>query len=146
MDQDQNLLELEMDDSSSNSLKEATKWGKLFAMLCIIGFSLVFLVMLVAWNQLASAFAAIEDVGGSERANSQMLMIVFVVAFIIVGTILIVLMTFLIRGANNIHRGLRDRDQITFNNGLSNLKNFFSMYGVLSIMGTIFGILGLLRS
>jgi hypothetical protein len=65
---------------------------------------------------------------------------------IIVIAIVAVLMSFLIKGANRIRAGIQNRDQVLFNNGLGNLKNFFVMYGVLAVLGMVFTLLGLVAS
>ena len=63
---------------------------------------------------------------------------------IIICAVVVVLMMFLIKGANGIRNGLLNKDQITFNIGLANLKNYFVMYGILGIIGLFFALIGLL--
>ena len=67
---------------------------------------------------------------------------VIIIALAICG----ILYGFLIRGANRIRKGIENGDQILFNSGLANIKNYFAMYGVLAILGILFAIIGLLNS
>jgi len=53
------------------------------------------------------------------------------------------LLFFLLRGATRIKTGLRDNDQALFNSGLANLRNYFIMFGILSILRVLFSLMAL---
>ena len=50
---------------------------------------------------------------------------------------------FLIRGAGRIKTALRTKEQLLFNDGLSDLKIFFVIYGVLGILGLLGNLISL---
>jgi hypothetical protein len=62
-------------------------------------------------------------------------MIFFIIFLVIVGVIVGTLAWFLINGANKIRKGIQLKDQQLLNDGLANIRNYFTMYGVLSLLG-----------
>lgn len=144
MEDNQSLLELQVDPETGNSLNELSRWAKFFAILVLVACGLFFLTGLFVWKQLSELVFAQRDEplpGGS----STVFLIIFIVVFLVVGAIITVLMVFLIKGANGIRNGIRNNDQLSFNIGLANIKNYFAMLGVLSIVGLLFSLLGLIN-
>jgi hypothetical protein len=68
--------------------------------------------------------------------------IILVVIIIVIG-IVGLLMYFLLRAATHIRGGIETKDQQQFNAGLGYLKSYFTMYGIIAIIGLIVKILGL---
>jgi len=125
----------------SASLAEVSRWGKFLALLVIVAIGLFFLMVILLWGRLAGQFLTLEEIQGS---GADLLMAGLIVVFAIVGAIVGILMSFLIKAANRIRSGILNQDQLLFNSGLANLKNYFAMYGVLGILGLLFTFLGLL--
>jgi hypothetical protein len=48
------------------------------------------------------------------------------------------LMYFLFRGSILIKRGIETKSQEIFNNGLASLKAYFTMHGIIAIIGLVF--------
>ena len=142
MEDNQSLLDLQIDQEASHNITESTKWGKFMAVLVITAFGLLFLLFIVLFGRLSELFFQTDI----EGASSTSVMIFVIVLFGVVGVIMIILMSFLIRGANRIRKGIQNRDQYLFNSGLSNLKNYFVMYGVLAILGLVFTAINLLKN
>ena len=141
MEENQSFLELKVDEQLSANLTEVSRWGKFLAILVIVAIGLLFLMVILLWGRLAGQFLTLEEIQGT---GADLLMVGLIVVFAIVGAIVGILMSFLIKGANRIRNGIRNNDQMLFNSGLANLKNYFAMYGVLGILGLLFTFLGLL--
>lgn len=142
MEENQSFLELQVDQQASANLNEVSRWGKFFGLLVVIGMALFFLLFIFFWTRFLGAFATLDQ---SDSQNIEMVRIVMIVAFVIVGVIFGIMMSFLIKGANRIRAGIRNKDQLLFNSGLASFKNYFAMYGVIAIIGIFFALIGLLN-
>jgi hypothetical protein len=138
MEENRSLLDMGVDASAQNNLIETSRWSKLMAILILVAMGLSVLMLVFAWNSMAEIMMWGPDAQGAGAIVAVMLIIVI--------AIVAVLMSFLIKGANRIRAGIQNRDQVLFNNGLGNLKNFFVMYGVLAVLGMVFTLLGLVAS
>lgn len=138
MEENRSLLDMGVDASAQNNLMETSRWSKLMAILILVAMGLSVLMLVFAWNSMAEIMMWGPD---AQSAGA-----IVAVILIIVIAIMAVLMSFLIKGANRIRAGIQNRDQVLFNNGLGNLKNFFVMYGVLAVLGMVFTLLGLVAS
>ncbi|HKO79229.1 MAG TPA: hypothetical protein VJU78_02500 [Chitinophagaceae bacterium] len=132
MDENQSLFELEVDHITSEELLDASRWQKMFGFTLLTIIGLVLLVFLVAWNKIA---AAVNEAITGESGQAAMIVIVGVI--VLVGAFLGMMAWFLIRGAGRIKMALRSKDQLLFNSGLNDLKTFFIIYGVISILGLL---------
>ena len=141
MEENPSFLELKVDQQMSATLAEVSRWGKFLAVLVIVAIGLFFLMVILLWGRLAGQFLTLEEIQGS---GADLLMAGLIVVFAIVGAIVGILMSFLIKAANRVRSGILNQDQLLFNSGLANLKNYFAMYGVLGILGLLFTFLGLL--
>lgn len=141
MEHNQSLFEQQVEENVSANLVQVSRWSKLLAIIIIAGMGLLLLLILALWSTFSQFFDAMSSVPGS---NGNIIMITILVMLIIIFAIVGVLMMFLIRGATNIRNGLANKEQVTFNKGLNNLKNYFLMYGILGIIGVLFMLLGLL--
>lgn len=141
MEENQSFLELQVDKGTSENLSEAARWGKLLAIMVLGATGLLLLIVILMGRQFAELFLTSDEMKGS---GGDLFMVGLIAAFVFVGAIVGVLMSFLIKGANRIRNGIRNKDQLLFNSGLANLKNYFAMYGVLGIFGLLMAMLGLL--
>lgn len=142
MEENQSLLDLEVDSEVSTNLMEVSKWGKFLGIVVLVGMGLFVLLFLFLWGTFATLFSSLG--GESAEGAGTVVMVIFTIVMLIVCAIVVILMMFLIKGATRVRNGLLNKDQVMFNNGLSNLKNYFVMYGVLGIIGLFFGLIGLL--
>ena len=143
MEENQSLLDLQVDKEAASNLLEVSRWAKFLGVLVVTGFALVFVMFIVLWSRIETLFLLNEKITASE---SSLMRITAIITYTIAASIFIILVSFLIRGANRIRKGIQNRDQLLFNNGLASFKNFFIMYGVLAIIGLFFVLLSLLVS
>lgn len=132
MDDNQSLFELEVDHITSEELLDTSRWQKMFGVVVLTIIGLVLLVFLIAWNKIGALID--ESLAGD---GSQAAMAVIVVVLLLLAVVLGIMSWLLIRGAGRIRSALRIKDQLLFNNGLSDLKTFFIIYGVISITGLL---------
>lgn len=138
MDENQSLFELEVDHITSEELHDTSRWQKMFGVILITIIGLVLLALLIAWNKVT---AMINETATDESGQAAMLVIV---GIILLGAAILGTMSwFLIRGAGRVKTALRTKEQLLFNNGLSDLKTFFIIYGVLSILGLLGNLISL---
>jgi hypothetical protein len=132
MDENQSILDLQVDQSSSRSLSDVARWARFLAIVGFVGVGLLILCLLLLRGAISNALSELAPTIGI--ADSYGLVVaVLVLAASIVG----LLMYFLFRGATLIRKGIETRNQETFNNGLSALRTYFSIYGVFAILGLI---------
>ena len=141
MEENQSFLELQVDKGASEGLSEAARWGRLLAVMVLVALGLLLLLIIFMGKQFGELVLTTEEMQGN---GGDLVMVGLIVALVFVGVIAGILMSFLIKGANRIRNGIRDKDQLLFNSGLANLKNYFAMYGILGILGLLMALLGLL--
>ena len=140
MEENQSFLELQVDQEAATNLTEISRWGKLLGLLTVIGLGLLFAFFIILSGKLAGYMLVKED---AKTTDVALVRIGMFIAFGIFGAILGILMSFLIKGANRIRLGLRNKDQLLFNSGLASLKNYFTMYGILMLIALFFSLIGL---
>jgi hypothetical protein len=141
MEENQSFLELQVDKGASENLLEAARWGRLLAIMVLVALGLFLLLIILMGRQFGELVLTTDEMKGN---SGDLFLVGLIVAFVFVGAIAGVLMSFLVKGANRIRNGLRNKDQLLFNSGLANLKNYFAMYGVIGILGLIIAMLGLI--
>jgi hypothetical protein len=141
MEENQSLLDLQVDKDASNNLLEVSRWAKFLGILVVIGVSLIFVMVLLIWNRLSALFITADSTNSDQERLGFIMVIIF---FLIFGALVGLLMSFLIKGANRIRSGILNRDQLLFNSGLASIKNFFTMYGILALIGLFFSLIALL--
>jgi hypothetical protein len=141
MQENQSLLDLQVDAETSANLTEVSRWAKFMGVLVLVAIALVFLMFAFLWNRLEPMIFSAEQIESEIAGQAK---IIFMIVLLIAACIIGLLMFFLIKGATRIRASLRNRDQFLFNSGFGNLRNYFIMYGVLSIIGLLFDIVGLL--
>src|SRR5687768_12426955 len=129
MDDNQSLFELEVDHITSEELLDTSRWQRMFGIILLTIIGLVLLAFLIGWNKISVLIG--ETIAGE---NSQAAMAVIVVILLLIAIVLGIMSWFLIRGAGRIKTALRMKDQMLFNNGLSDLKTFFIINGIISII------------
>lgn len=142
MEDNQSLLELKVDTEAASNLTEACRWGKLLAILALIAFGLISIIVLAFQGLLIEQFFAIDSIQGD---NNSFIAAGLIAAFVIIGVIVGVLLSFLLKATNRIRTGIQNKDQLLFNQGLASLKNYFMLYGILSVIGLVFTLFSFLR-
>lgn len=138
MDENQSLFELEVDYVTSEELLDTSRWQKMFGVILLTIIGLVVLAFLVGWNKIR---VLIDEAITDDSGRAAMLV---VAGIILLGAgILGTMSWFLIRGAGRIKTALRTKEQLLFNDGLSDLKIFFVIYGVLGILGLLGNLISL---
>lgn len=138
MEENQSRSDLQMDPGAAAQLNVMAQWARFLGIAAVAGTVLFLLAILFLWTRLSGQLLP-EAAGDDDQTN--FIMKVFVVAvFVIAGVIITVLMSFLIKGATRVRNGIRNNDQQLFNSGLANIRNYFAMYAVLSIIGLVFSL------
>ena len=138
MEEDQSILELQVDETASKNLSDATRWAKFLSITAFVCMGLVVIFFIALRSQIASAFSEVIP-GFSDIDSLGMLIGIIVIA----AGIVCLLMYFLFRGATLIKKGIETKSQDVFNNGLASLKAYFTMYGILAIIGLISNLVSL---
>lgn len=142
MEENQSILGMEVEPQGRANLTEVARWGKFLAIVGYVFMGLFIVMLAFAWNSFMSAFT-----GGYpdpyERSIVSTSSGFFLVVIILFVGIFFTLLFFLLKGANRIKAGLRDNDQAVFNSGLANLRNYFIMFGILSILRVLFSLMSL---
>ncbi len=142
MEENQSILGMEVEPQGRANLTEVARWGKFLAIVGYVFMGLFILMLAFAWSSFMSAFTGSypDPYERSIVSTSSGFFLVVIVLFI---GIFFTLLFFLLKGANRIKAGLRDNDQAVFNSGLANLRNYFIMFGVLSILRILFALMSL---
>lgn len=139
MEENQSVFDLQVDQAGARNLSGASAWAKFLAVVVFIILGLTILALVLAKQQIADSLAQIIPGMGASQSYTAL-----VAAIAITAIICIVLMVLLFSSAVRIRRGIQTRNQLTFNSGLSSLKSYFAMYGVLSILFVVLKIISLL--
>ena len=131
------LFELQVDNTSANYFREATRRAKFLAIVFLIGIGCMLLVLL----GLADTFEEIygEMFTGIQGAPGLIIgVIIFFLLLFIFPTIL------LLRFATFTKSGVDRQDQAVMNKGLASLKNYLLVMGILTIIGVLFSFFSIL--
>ncbi len=129
MDENHSLFELEIDPIAAEELLDTTRWQKMlgFVLIAIIG--LIVTAFILARNSVP---ALIGDVIAGD--DGQVAIAVVVVLILLLVGVAGTMSWLLIRGARRVKAAIRLKDQLLFNSGLSDLKIFFIIFGVINIL------------
>lgn len=139
MEDNQSFLDLQVDEQASVQLTETSRWAKFLGIAILILLAIFLAVFAMMWSKLDSLFLLYEEI---DQGSVKIIKMLVAICLVIVAILTIVLMTFLIKGANGIRNGIRQKDQILFNNGLANFRNYLAMAGVLGILSLLFSLIG----
>ena len=132
MEESQFILGLQVDQTASKSLSDAARWAKFLSVTGFVFMGIMLILCLAMQSQIAAALSRV--IPGCTNVESFGVLITAV----IVGVgIVYVLMYFLFRGSALIKKGIEAKNQEMFNRGLASLKAYFTMYGILAIVGLI---------
>ena len=132
MEQDPSLFDLEIDHPTGEEMLDTSRWQRMLGVLLVICIGLVLLMLLLGWNQIV---LLVDDAFGGEGSQGAVAFVV--VLLLLVAVIIGVMAGLLIRGASRIRTAIRTKEQDVFSNGLADLKSFFIIYGVISILSLL---------
>lgn len=132
MEENQSILELQVDQTASKNLSDVTRWAKFLSITGLVCMGVMVIFFIVMRSQIAGALSQLIP-GFSEIDSFGML-----ISIVVIGAGLVcVLMYFLFRGSVLIRKGIESKNQEIFNNGLASLRAYFTMYGVLAVVGLV---------
>jgi Family of unknown function (DUF5362) len=147
MDNNQNLLsnDLIIDSIGGMHLKETAMWAKIISIAGFIMSSLIFMMAIFAGSILAKM--------GTGRygsvANTTGVAVTVGVFYGLVAVVFFICSLFQFRFASKLKTALNNNDQATLNYSLQNLKAYYRITGVLTIIGSailILGVFGMLAA
>ena len=132
MEENQSILELQVDQTASKNLSDATRWAKFLSITGFACMGLMVIFFIAMQSQITSALSQVIP-GFSNIDSFGILMAVIIIVAGIVG----LSMYFLFRGSILVKKGIETKSQEIFNNGLASLKTYFIIYGIIAIIGLI---------
>lgn len=138
MEENQSILELQVDQTASKNLSDATRWAKFLSITGFVCMGLMVIFFIAMQSQITSALSQVIP-GFSDIDSFGFL----VTVIIIVAGIVCLLMYFLFRGSMLIKKGIETKSQEIFNNGLAALKAYFIMSGIIAIIGLVSNLVSL---
>jgi Na+-driven multidrug efflux pump len=138
MEENQSILELQVDQTASKNLSDAARWAKFLSVTGFVCMGLLLVFFLAMQSQIARTLSQV--IPGFSNLDSFGLLITVII--IVVGVVCL-LMYFLFRGSTLVRKGIETKSQETFNGGLAALKAYFTMYGILAIIGLISNIVSI---
>jgi Na+-driven multidrug efflux pump len=132
MDENQSILELQVDQTASKNLKDAARWAKFLSVTGFVCMGLMLIFFVTMQSQIAGALSQV--IPAFSNLDSLGVLITIVIIAI---AIVCLLLYFLFRGSALVRKAIETKSQETFNSGLASFKAFFTMYGILAIVGLI---------
>jgi len=145
MDSNQNLLsnELIIDAAGASHLKEAGMWARIVG-ICGIIFS-VFILIVALFTK--SIFERAGNIYGGETSGfTSQIAIVVTVIYVIIAVVVFFASLYQYRFGANAKRALATMDQEMLNSCLQNLKGYYRIAGILTLIGLLFFVLGILTT
>lgn len=139
MEDNQSFLDLQVDEQASTQLTETSRWAKFLGITVLIAVGITVLMAGMLWNRFDGWFREYEEM---DDESIRVMKLVVVVCLVIVVAVCAIMMTFLIKGANAIRAGIRQKDQVLFNTGLGHFRNYLAMTGVLGVIFLLFSLIG----
>lgn len=139
MEDNQSFLDLQVDEQASTQLTETSRWAKFLGVTVLIALGITVLMVGMLWNRLDGWFRQYEEM---DDESIRVVKVIAAVCLVIAIAVCAIMMTFLIKGANSIRAGIRQKDQILFNTGLGHFRNYLAMAGVLGVIFLLFSLIG----
>jgi uncharacterized membrane protein YjgN (DUF898 family) len=134
--QNQNLFELQLDQTSTAYLGEAAKWAKFLAILGFIFCAFLVIAALFAGTMMSAMMSAAGGGMGSMFGSG------FITILYLMGAALYFFpCLFLFRFASQMQDAIRNHEQAKLQGSLKNLKSLFRFLGILTIIIIAFYIL-----
>ena len=138
MEQDQSqqpgLFEMDLDNEARFSFYETAKWARFFGIVAIVAVSLLFFFFILFGSRIASTF-------GMDNLFPAQMGGALIIAAALVAAVCSILFYYLFKASNLIRSAINTNNQELFNDGLNSLKIFFIVYGIVSIVLSLFSLL-----
>lgn len=134
------LFELHVDSEAAAQFRDGTKWARFIAVVCLVAILLMAIVITFAGAGIkASLDQYAPELGMMDMdALGNVFVVVIIIILAIVGFIYILLYRF----AALVRKGIQQRNQEVFNDGLKYLKYYCIVNGVIALLGIIFSFIG----
>ena len=135
----QPLLDLEVDPQVSRSFREATRWAKFIAIVWSIFLGIILVGGIIGGAKLADNLAyTLEEYQSPYASIVAGGLLLMVIAIVVVGTIVVF---FMFRFSSQIKTGLEREEQSLFISGLRSLRNYFTIFGIVSLLYFVLGVI-----
>ena len=132
--QEQSLLQMNLDYDGGHILHETVRWSRFLSIVGIIGISLMVLVFALAGTALVALLPTLApSIAGLAGLGTAIVMSVILVVFAILGFTVFMLYRFSVL----TRRGIDQRDQAAFTEGIKCLKIYFIISGISAILGLL---------
>lgn len=135
------LFGLQVDYDSGNLFNEAVKWSKFLAVFYFVCIGLSVLALAFASTFLIQTFGTYMPGMGVEALGGVVIGVIIIVLLIFTYTTIL-----LYRFSTLVKQGIERQNQATFNDGLRNLKTYFLIYGVLTLIALVFNVVGFISN
>ena len=132
MEENHSIFDLQVDQTASKNLSDATRWAKFLSVTGFVCMGLMLIFFTVKQSEIISGLSRV--IPGFTDIGSFGTLITVIIIAALIGCLL---MYFLFRGSILIKKGIETKSQEIFNSGLASLKNYFMTYGILAIIGLI---------
>lgn len=134
------LFGLQVDSEAAARFRDGAKWARFIAVIYLIGILIVALVITFAGASIMEGLQRYVPAMG--MVEMDMMGSVFIVILIIILAIVGFIYILLYRFATLVRRGIEQRNQEVFNDGLKYLKYFLIINGVIALLGIVFTFIG----
>jgi hypothetical protein len=134
------LFGLRVDSEAVIQFREGAKWARFISIVYLVGILIVALVVTFAGASVKSWLEMYVPSMGT--VDMDMLGNIFVVVVIIILAIVGFIYILLYRFANLVRKGIMERNQEVFNDGLKYLKYYCIINGVIALLGILFSFIG----
>lgn len=131
------LFGIQVDYDSGNLFNEAVKWSKFLAVFYFVCIGLSVLGLAFASTFLIQGFSTYMPGLGLESLGGLIIGVIVLVLLIFTYTTIL-----LYRFSTLVKQGIEQQNQATFNSGLKNLKTYFLIYGVFTLIALVFNVVG----
>ena len=144
--QDTSLFGLTIDQTSRTHLGEAARWAKFLSIVGFICMGLFALFMIFGGAYLSTLFSQqYGDFDNEARGSLETSMTIALIAYyLVIFLIVFFAYLFLYRFSINMKKALVSNDQEVLNRSFQNLKILYRYWGILTIIGLAFFVIGML--
>ena len=145
-DQPSSMFELQIDDAVQTYLKDTTRWTRFLAIVFIVFLVLMLLslgMMFMFGDLMSQSFDKVPQLSGLGAGTALTIIeITLFLCLIVFGVITYTLLRF----SNQARKGIDQQNQVAFEAGISSLKNYLAISGILGMVSLLFVFLGLLKT
>lgn len=126
--QESSLFEMEMDESSQQHLLTAARWSKFISITGFVSAAIILLFVIAFGNDIFSEFSQSQVSGAGG--------IVIFILLLVIGLV-VLWMYFLYRAAQNLRRGVQEKNTSLIADGFQAMQSFFIISFIVTILTII---------